>query len=192
MRNTTVFDIQDGFKLIDAAIKAASSLKLSVNIAVVDSGMNLLAFARMDNAWLGSIDVSIQKAKSAVMFDMDTNQLGQLSQVGQSLYGINTVVPVVLFGGGIPLYAQMDNENRVICVGAIGISGATVEQDTAIAQMAIDTAFGSAPPAEEVNPSAQEPTTDEPSVHDELRDKLDEVDELLDKPIELEQRIKGQ
>ena len=59
-----------------------------MNIAVVDAGANLVAFVRMDGAWLGSLDISIKKAKTARFFDMNTGIIGELSQPGQPLFNI--------------------------------------------------------------------------------------------------------
>ena len=76
-----------------------------MNIAVVDVGGNLVAFERMDNAWLGSINISQSKAFTAVAFNMTTEDLGKESQAGKSLFGIHTTNngKIVIFGGGIPL-----------------------------------------------------------------------------------------
>ena len=117
-----------------AAIKAAhqKSLEMGVkmNIAVVDAGANLTAFARMDNAWLGSLDISIRKAKTARYFDMATGAIGGLSQPGGSLFGIeHSNAGLITFPGGIPI---KDSNGRVI--GAIGVSGDSVENDHTVAE----------------------------------------------------------
>jgi uncharacterized protein GlcG (DUF336 family) len=100
-----------------------------MDIAVVDAGGNLKAFARMDGAWLGSIDISIRKARTARWFDMNTGEIGKLSQPGGPLFGIeHSNGGLITFPGGVPL---KDGKGNV--VGAVGISGSTVENDHAVA-----------------------------------------------------------
>src|SRR5580765_6561206 len=100
-----------------------------MDIAVVDAGGNLKAFARMDGAWLGSIDISIRKARTARWFDMNTGEIGKLSQPGGPLFGIeHSNGGLITFPGGVPL---KDRGGDV--VGAIGVSGSTVENDHAVA-----------------------------------------------------------
>ena len=101
-----------------------------MNIAVVDAGANLKAFGRMDGAWLGSIDIAIRKARTARFFDMNTGQIGQLSQPGGPLFGIeHSNGGLISFPGGIPLL----NKGGVV-VGGIGVSGSTVENDHLVAE----------------------------------------------------------
>ena len=115
---------------IHAAHQKALDMGVKMNIAVVDAGANLTAFIRMDDAWLGSLDISIKKAKTARFFDMPTGAIGGLSQPGGSLFGIeHSNSGLITFPGGIPI---MDSGNRVI--GAIGVSGSTVEDDHAVAE----------------------------------------------------------
>lgn len=117
-------------KIISVAKVKAISLETKMNIAVVDSGANLVAFARMDGAWLGSLDISIKKAKTARFFDMDTGIIGELSQPGGSLYNIeHSNNGLITFPGGIPI----KNASGVI-IGAIGVSGSSVENDHAVAE----------------------------------------------------------
>ena len=117
-------------KLILAAQEKAKSIDCKMNIAVVDGGANLVAFARMDGAWLGSLDISIKKAKTARFFDMDTGIIGSLSQPGGSLYNIeHSNGGLITFPGGIPL---KNSEGEI--VGAIGVSGSSVENDHAVAE----------------------------------------------------------
>ncbi|RYD99068.1 MAG: heme-binding protein, partial [Sphingobacteriales bacterium] len=100
-----------------------------MNIAVVDEGANLKAFHRMDNAWLGSIDISIKKAKTARFFDMNSGEIGKLSQPGQPLYNIeHSNGGLITFPGGVVL---KDESGTII--GAIGVSGGTVDQDHEVA-----------------------------------------------------------
>lgn len=118
---------------VNAAKQKASELNLKMNIAVVDAGANLTAFARMDGAWLGSVDIAIRKARTARFFDMPTGDLGQLSQPGGPLYNIeHSNGGLITFPGGIPV---KDNNGEVI--GAIGVSGSTVEDDHEVAQAGV-------------------------------------------------------
>lgn len=120
-----------------AAVQAAheKSLEMGVkmNIAVVDAGANLTAFARMDDAWLGSLDISIKKAKTARYFDMPTGKIGGLSQPGGSLFGIeHSNLGLITFPGGIPI---KNAEGKII--GAIGVSGDSVENDHTVAEAGV-------------------------------------------------------
>ena len=120
-------------KAVVAAARAkAEEIGAKMNIAVVDAGANLKAFARMDGAWLGSIDIAIRKARTARFFDMNTGELGKLSQPGESLFGIeHSNGGLITFPGGVPIRNQ---DGTVI--GAIGVSGSTVENDHAVASAA--------------------------------------------------------
>ncbi|HOE95735.1 MAG TPA: heme-binding protein [Candidatus Sumerlaeota bacterium] len=114
--------------VLEAARKKAEQLKLAMNIAVVDAGANLKAFLRMDGAWLGSIDISQKKARTARFFDMNTGEIGKLSQPGGSLYNIEVSNGgLITFPGGIPL------KIGDTVVGGIGVSGSTVENDHEVA-----------------------------------------------------------
>ena len=116
-------------KIVAAAKKKAAEISTLMDIAVVDAGGNLKAFARMDGAWLGSIDISIRKARTARWFDMNTGEIGKLSQPGGPLFGIeHSNGGLITFPGGVPL---KDAKGEV--VGAIGVSGSTVENDHAVA-----------------------------------------------------------
>lgn len=121
--------LQQAQAALDAAGEKARQLGVAVNIAVVDSGANLMAFARMDGALIGSVDVAIKKARTASLFAMESGALGPLSQPGAALYGIElTNGGLVTFHGGVPMMAGD------ALIGAIGSSGSTVENDRAIAQ----------------------------------------------------------
>ncbi|CAN2534420.1 MULTISPECIES: GlcG/HbpS family heme-binding protein [Hyphomicrobiales] len=114
---------------ITAARKRASELGTKMCIAVVDSGADLKAFYRMDDAWVGSIDIAIKKAKTAVFFGMPTGEIGKLSQPGGPLFGIeHSNDGLITFPGGLPIV----DEDGVL-VGAIGVSGSSVENDHAVA-----------------------------------------------------------
>lgn len=116
-----------------AAKQKAKEIGVPMNIAIVDGGANLKAFHRMDSAWLGSVDISIKKAKTARFFDMESGAIGQLSQPGGPLYQIEVSNGgLISFPGGIPI----KNANGEI-VGAIGVSGGSVEQDREVAQAGV-------------------------------------------------------
>ena len=109
-------------------LRKAVTLKTQMCIAVVDSGANLKAFLRMDDAWVGSIDIAIKKAKTACFFGMMTGELGKLSQPGKPLFGIEiSNEGLITFPGGVPI---VDNDG--ILIGAVGVSGSTVENDEAV------------------------------------------------------------
>lgn len=113
---------------IDGALAKAKELGLKMNIAVVDAGANLKGFLRMDGAWLGSIDISIKKARTARFFDMNTGEVGKLSQPGGSLFAIeHSNGGLITFPGGVPI---RNSAGEVI--GGIGVSGSTVENDHAV------------------------------------------------------------
>ena len=114
---------------VDAALNKANEMGVKMDIAVVDVGANLKTFARMDGAWLGSIDIAQKKARTARWFDMPTGAIGQLSQPGGPLFNIeHSNNGLITFPGGLPL---KNSGGEVI--GAIGVSGSTVEDDDAVA-----------------------------------------------------------
>lgn len=118
----------------EAAIKAAKEkskeLNILENIAIVDAGTNLVAFARMDEAWIGSIDIALRKARTARFFNMETQELGKLSQPGGPGWQIEqSNGGLITFPGGIPI----KNATGQI-IGAIGASGSTIENDYAVAK----------------------------------------------------------
>lgn len=122
--------LEDARRVIAAAEKKAAEIKQPMNIAVADAGGNLVAHVRMDGAWLGSVDISINKAFTARAFDIETKALASESQPGKQFYGIHASNGgrVMIFAGGIPL----KNGDQV--VGAIGVSGGTGEQDQSVAE----------------------------------------------------------
>ena len=114
---------------VDAALNKANEMGVKMDIAVVDVGANLKTFARMDGAWLGSIDIAQKKARTARWFDMPTGDIGGLSQPGGPLFNIeHSNNGLITFPGGLPL---KNSGGEVI--GAIGVSGSTVEDDYAVA-----------------------------------------------------------
>jgi uncharacterized protein GlcG (DUF336 family) len=117
-------------KAIAAAQQKAIAIDTKMNIAIVDAGANLVAFARMDNAWLGSLDISIKKAKTARFFDMNTGVIGSLSQPGGALFNIeHSNNGLITFPGGIPIKNVQGD-----IIGAIGVSGSSVENDHTVAE----------------------------------------------------------
>lgn len=122
--------LEQAEKMINAAKHKSVELDTKMNIAIVDAGANLLAFVRMDGAWLGSLDIAIKKAKTARFFDMNTGIIGGLSQPGGALYNIeHSNGGLITFPGGMPI----KNAEGVI-IGAIGVSGSSVENDHAVAE----------------------------------------------------------
>jgi uncharacterized protein GlcG (DUF336 family) len=125
--------LDDAKRMLSAAEAKAASLGLPYNIAVVDAGGHLLGFVRQDGALIGSIDLAIDKAVTARIFDKSTAELAHLAGPGGPLFGIDqsNSGKVVIFGGGVPVTL-----NGII-VGAVGASAGTVEQDVAVAEAAI-------------------------------------------------------
>ncbi|MEM8887730.1 MAG: heme-binding protein [Bacteroidota bacterium] len=120
--------------ILQAAQNLAESQGILVNIAIVDAGANLKGFLRMDGSYLGSIDIAIRKAKTARLFNCSTGDLGKISQPGGDIYNIElSNQGLITFPGGIPI---KDKEGLII--GAIGISGGTIEQDHDIATQAAE------------------------------------------------------
>jgi uncharacterized protein GlcG (DUF336 family) len=127
--STKDISLDQAHAILAAAAAKAAQINTKMDIAVVDAGGNLKAFIRMDGAWLGSIDIAIKKAHTARWFDMPTGEIGKLSQPGQPLYGIEqSNGGLISFPGGLPIKAA---DGTVI--GAIGVSGSTVENDHAVA-----------------------------------------------------------
>jgi len=122
--------LEDARKIILVAEKKARELGQPMNIAVADEGGNLVSHVRMDDAWLGSIDISIKKAFTARAFNISTKDLAKHAQPGEEFFGIHisNQERVMIFAGGIPLRRG----GRV--VGAIGVSGGSGEQDQAVAE----------------------------------------------------------
>jgi uncharacterized protein GlcG (DUF336 family) len=118
--------------VIAAGIAKAKEIGQPMNIAVVDAGANLTAFTRMDGAWLGSIDIAVNKAFTSRAFDITTRDLGSNSQPGNQFYGIHVSNHgrVMIFAGGVPLKSNGQ------VVGAVGVSGGSGEQDQAVADAA--------------------------------------------------------
>ena len=128
--------LADARRIIAAGEKKAQEIGQPMNIAVVDAGGNLVAHVRMDNAWIGSVDISINKAWTARAFDITTQDLGKNSQSGDQFFGIHASNHgrVMIFAGGIPL------KKGEKVVGGVGVSGGLGKQDQAVAEAAA-TAF---------------------------------------------------
>jgi uncharacterized protein GlcG (DUF336 family) len=117
-------------KAIAAAKQKSTAIDTKMNVVIVDGGANVVALVRMDGAWLGSLDIATKKAKTARYFDMNTGLLGELSQPGGSLFNIeHSNNGLITFPGGIPI---KNKEGEII--GAIGVSGSSVENDHAVAE----------------------------------------------------------
>lgn len=122
--------LADARRVIAAAEKKAEEIGQPMNIAVVDAGGNLVAHVRMDKAWIGSVDISINKAWTSRAFDISTKDLGENSQSGNQFFGIHASNHgrVMIFAGGIPLKRGGE------VAGAIGVSGGSGKQDHAVAE----------------------------------------------------------
>lgn len=131
-RSSTTLGLSDAKRMLDAGEAKAASIGIAYNIAIVDAGGALVAFARQDGALIGSIDLAIGKAITARLFDKRTSDLAKMAQPGAPLFGIeqSNGGKVVIFGGGLPIL--IDGE----IVGAVGTSAGTVEQDVAVAEAA--------------------------------------------------------
>ena len=132
-RTIDTLTLDDARQLIAHAEAKAAEIEVPSNIAVVDAGGNLLAFARMDDAWLGSTDIAIHKAFTARAFDISTEDLSKMAQPGKPLFGIEATnhQKIVIFGGGVPI------KRGEVVLGAIGSSGGTVDQDITIAEAGV-------------------------------------------------------
>ena len=120
--------LEDARRVIDAAEKKAGEIGQPMNIAVADGGGNMVAHVRMDNAWIGSIDISINKGSSSA-FEIETRDLAKYAQPGGDFFGVHASNHgrVMIFAGGIPL----KRDGKV--VGAIGVSGGSGDQDHSVA-----------------------------------------------------------
>jgi uncharacterized protein GlcG (DUF336 family) len=135
--NNTVITLEETKRIISSAEHKAYEMGLAMNIAVMDAGRNLVAFHRMDGAWVASIDIAIDKAFTSAGRGLTTREIGEMAQPGEPLFGINTTNGgrIVIFAGGIPL--TRDGE----VAGAIGVSGGTVDEDHEVAEAGVS-AFG--------------------------------------------------
>ncbi len=129
--------LEEAQRVIQAALEKAREIGQPMNVAVVDNGRELKAFSRMEDAWLGSISIAIDKAFTSASFLMPTQDLAPMTQPGQPLYGLETTNGgrIINFAGGIPL---MRGDG---VAGAIGVSGGTPDQDHEVAEAGL-AAFG--------------------------------------------------
>ncbi|MEJ8277358.1 GlcG/HbpS family heme-binding protein [Pseudonocardia spirodelae] len=124
--------LQDAEKALAAGLAKATEIGQPMNVAVVDDGGHLLAFARQDGAIRVSIDIAQRKARTSILMNLPTAALTPLVQPGAELYGLEqTSGGLVTFGGGIPIHR--DGE----LVGAVGVSAGSVEQDVTVAEAAV-------------------------------------------------------
>src|SRR5262245_15015931 len=131
-RTCDTVTLEDAKRMLAAAEAKAASFGIAYNIAIVDAGGRLVAFVRQDGALIGSIDLAIDKAVTARIFDKPTSDLARLAQPGKPLFGIeqSNDGKVVIFGGGLPVRIGGN------IVGAVGTSAGTVQQDIAVAEAA--------------------------------------------------------
>jgi uncharacterized protein GlcG (DUF336 family) len=122
------------------ARRIAAEIGVPMNIAVIDDGANLKAFTRMDGALLGSIDIALGKARTAALFGMTTEAIGEFCKPGGTSPGLEqTNGGLVIFAGGVPI---RDPQERLL--GAVGVSGGAVAQDQEVAQAAARAAVAQA------------------------------------------------
>ncbi len=129
--------LEEAQRTIAASEDRARQMGQPMNVAVMDAGRNLVAFHRMDGAWVASTDIAIDKAFTSAGRGLTTRKIGEMAQPGQPLFGINTTNGgrIVIFAGGIPLMRDGS------VVGAIGVSGGTVDEDEEVAEAGV-AAFG--------------------------------------------------
>ena len=124
--------LDDARRIIAAGEAKAKEIKSPSNLAVVDAGGNLVAHIRMDGAWIGSIDIAINKAFTARAFDIETKDMAENAQPGSEFYGIQNSNHgrIIIFAGGIPL------KDGAVVIGAVGVSGGHGSQDQEVAEAA--------------------------------------------------------
>jgi uncharacterized protein GlcG (DUF336 family) len=121
--------LQQGQAILHAATAKAREIGIAASVVVLDAAGHLKVFSRMDDAWLGSIDVAMKKAKTSVLFEMETQNVWEVCKPGAQAHGLETTNDgLVTFAGGIPLKTL---GGRLL--GAIGVSGGQVSQDFEIA-----------------------------------------------------------
>jgi uncharacterized protein GlcG (DUF336 family) len=133
MLQQSMVSLEDARRMIAGGEAKANDIGQPMNLAIVDNGGNLVAFAHMDGAWKGSVDIAIDKAFTSAMFELPTGDLAGKAQPGKPFYGIHVSNHgrVMIFPGGIPL--KQDGQ----CVGAVGVSGGDNQQDQAVAEAAV-------------------------------------------------------
>jgi uncharacterized protein GlcG (DUF336 family) len=128
-----VITLEEAQRILSAAEEKARQMGQPMNVAVMDAGRNLVAFHRMDGAWVASTDIAIDKAFTSAGRGLTTRKIGEMAQPGQPLFGINTTNGgrIVIFAGGVPL--MRDGE----VIGAVGVSGGTVDEDEEVAEAGV-------------------------------------------------------
>ncbi|MDO5516328.1 MAG: heme-binding protein [Clostridium sp.] len=124
--------LKEAESLIKNCENKAEELGIPVVITVLDNGGNLIAEHRMDDALLISISASFNKAYTSLALKMPTSEVYKLVQPGMPFYGLESIIPgkMCVFAGGLPI---MHNN---VCIGGIGVSGGTTEQDDLIVNSA--------------------------------------------------------
>ena len=131
--NSNTISLETANQIIDKAIKEAEKRNFSIVATIVNKDGTLVALKKMDHAVIGPVDVSIKKAKTAALFGLNTIDFGKIAQPGAPIYSIeNTNGGMISFGGGITLIHNGE------VIGALGVAGASVEDDELIAQVAIN------------------------------------------------------
>ncbi len=123
--------LKEANKLIASVMNKAEEMGVKAVVAVADRHSNPLSIQCMDDAYIASYDIALNKAYTVTALKMPTSDLKKLAAPGGSLYGIQFTNggKIVIFGGGVPLY---DSLGRI--VGGLGVSGGSEEQDTALAE----------------------------------------------------------
>lgn len=127
--NENNLNLETSKKLIETIEKKANLVNIPVVITVCNKEGNIIAIHCMDDALIASFDVAVNKAYTSISLKMSTKEVGELSQPGKPLYGIQTTNQgrIVQFGGGVPLIYKEQ------IIGGLGVSGGSVEQDTMLA-----------------------------------------------------------
>lgn len=116
------------FKVLENALGKANEIGVNANIAVVDTAGHLKLFFRMDDAFLGSIDIAMGKAKTAMLFRMNSEQVGEFLAPEMGTYGmLQTSGGLVGFKGGMAITSNAET------IAYIGVSGGSPDQDFEIA-----------------------------------------------------------
>lgn len=126
--------LQSAIVLCNGVLAKAREMGFRAVASVCDGGGNPVCTLRDDDAYIASVDIAANKAFTSVSLKMPTKQLANLAQPGESLYGIQFTNNgrIVIFGGGVPL------ERGGVIIGGFGVSGGSAEQDTALADYALE------------------------------------------------------
>ncbi len=139
-RTATKLTLEGAKVILDAAESKAREIGVDMDIAIVDDGMNLVAFHRMDGAKLTSIDVAIGKAYTAAGTRLPTSRYSETAKAGAPAFGINVSNngKFMIVAGGLPIIIGDGST-----IGGVGCSSGLVEQDTEVAQAGIETFLAS-------------------------------------------------